>query len=154
MNIDVVKQETVSLAMPIADSGITKTMSKDGKVIVVSIPRIMQKRNGKAQIIAPHGMETTQPQDETLAKLVAKAHKWLRLLESGQFKSIKELAETEDVDNSYLSKVLNLTLLAPDIVQAILDGRQPAIMTWRELRKPFPSLWTEQREKWGIPEPA
>lgn len=53
-------------------------------------------------------------------------------------------------DESYVAKVLRLTLLAPDIIERILDGRQPDVLTWRELIKPFPMLWSEQREKWGI----
>lgn len=133
---------------------VTREFSKNGRTMVVHIPIVLKKWGARKQIIHPPGMDTAPPRDESLAKLVAKAHKWLRLLESGQFQSIKELAEKENVDNSYLSKVLNLTLLAPDIVTAILDGRQPSTMTWRELRKPFPALWTEQRQKWGIPEPA
>ncbi len=129
-------------------------MSKDGRIIVVTIPMVLRRRGGRKLIIAPTGMEAAPPRDETLAKLVAKAHKWLRLLESGQFRSIKELAEKENIDDSYLARVLKLTLLAPDIVTAIIDGTQPDVLTWRELRNPFPSLWTEQRAKWGIPAPA
>lgn len=129
-------------------------LSADGKIIVVTIPWEPKKRGGNKRIIAPAGMAETPPRNETLARLVGKAHRWLKLLESGQYSSIKALAEKEQVDNSYLAKVLNLTLLAPDIVTAIIDGRQPDILTWDELRKPFPMLWSEQRAKWGMPEPV
>ncbi|MBF0126875.1 MAG: hypothetical protein HQM02_06650 [Magnetococcales bacterium] len=55
-------------------------------------------------------------------------------------------------DESYVAKVLRLTLLAPDIIiEAILDDRQPDVMTWRELAKPFPEEWPEHRERWRIP---
>ncbi|MBF0339499.1 MAG: hypothetical protein HQL95_00880 [Magnetococcales bacterium] len=129
-------------------------MSKDGKMIVVTIPMVVKKRGGRKLIIAPPGMEMAPPRDETLARSVAKAHKWLKMLESGQFPSIRALAEQEKVGESYMAKVLRLTLLAPDIVTAIIDGRQPDVLTWRELMKPFPMLWHEQRERWGIPEPV
>ncbi|MBF0147612.1 MAG: hypothetical protein HQL85_15730 [Magnetococcales bacterium] len=129
-------------------------MSRDGKMIVVTIPMVVKKRGGRKLIIAPEGMDAAPPRDETLAKLVAKAHKWLKLLESGQYRSIKALAENEQIDDSYMAKVLRLTLLAPDIVTAIIDGRQPDHLTWEALRKPFPMLWREQRAKWGIPEPG
>ncbi|MBF0421117.1 MAG: hypothetical protein HQL78_13250 [Magnetococcales bacterium] len=125
-------------------------LSRDGKEIIVSIPICLKRRGGRKLIIAPEGTEMPPPRDDTLAKLVVKAHKWLRLFENGKFTSIRAIAEQEKVDESYAAKVLNLTLLAPDIVEAILDDRQPDVMTWRELRKPFPSLWTEQRERWGI----
>ncbi|MBF0285081.1 MAG: hypothetical protein HQL51_11560 [Magnetococcales bacterium] len=85
-----------------------------------------------------------------MARLVAKAHKWLRLLESGKAASIRAIAEQERIDESYVAKVLRLTLLAPDIIEAILDDRQPDVMTWRELRKPFPMEWEQQRDVWGI----
>ena len=132
-------------------------LSKDGTTIVVSIPMVMRRRGGRKLIIAPNGMETAPPaptRDETLARLVSKAHQWLRMIESSKFPSIKALAEHEKMDDSYLAKVLRLTLLAPDIVMAILDGRQPDVLTWRELAKPFPVLWAEQRERWGIPAPV
>lgn len=125
-------------------------MSRDGKMIVVTIPMVLKRRGGRKLIIAPAGMETAPPRDETLAKLVARAHKWLKMLEGGQCGSIRALAEQENLDESYVAKVLRLTLLAPDIIERILDGRQPDVLTWRELIKPFPMLWSEQREKWGF----
>ena len=138
----------------VGPDGTRAEISEDGKTIIVTVPINLKKRGGRKQIVVPPGAETAPPQDESLTKLVAKAHQWLRMLECGQCTSILDLAKRENVDNSYVTKVLRLTLLAPDIVTAIVNRRQPTIMTWRELRKPFPSLWTEQREKWGIPEPA
>ena len=128
------------------------TMSEDGNTIVVSIPVVWRRRGGRKLIIAPDGMEMAPPapRDDTLARLVAKAYHWLRLLESGKVANISELAEREKLDNSYVSRVLRLTLLAPDIVVAILDGRQPDVLTWRELAKGFPVLWEEQRGMWGV----
>ena len=128
-------------------------LSKDETTIIVTIPMVLRRRGGRKLIIAPEGMETTppEPREDILIKLVVKAHSWLKMLESGKVASIKELAEKEKIDGSYLGKVLRLTLLAPDIVSAILDGCQPDVMTWRELSRPFPMLWVEQREKWGMP---
>lgn len=155
MDIKSVKQIVPSPLLPPLPNGGRRELSEDGKTLVVFIPMQLKRSRARTQIILPPEVETLPPPpDETLVRLVAKAHRWLKLLESGQFKTIKALAEKENVDNSYLSKVLRLTLLAPDIVRAILDGRQPAVMTWRELRKPFPLLWTEQRKLWGIPEPS
>ncbi|MEO5332578.1 MAG: hypothetical protein H7839_11185 [Magnetococcus sp. YQC-5] len=129
-------------------------ISRDGKTIVVTIPMVVKKRGGRKLIIAPPGMEDVPLRDETLAKLVARAHKWLKMLESGKFPSIRALAEQEKIGESYMAKVLRLTFLAPDIIERILDGCQPDAMSWRELTKPFPMLWSEQRKKWGIEEPV
>ncbi|MBF0613001.1 MAG: hypothetical protein HQL55_17920 [Magnetococcales bacterium] len=126
-------------------------LSRDGKEIIVTIPMQLRRRGGRKLIIAPDGIEPPPPREETLAKLVARAHRWLKLLESGKVASIRALAEQEKLNESYVSRVLNLTLLAPAIVEMILDGKQPDRMTWRELRKPFPMVWSEQKEKWGLP---
>ncbi|MGE3904657.1 MAG: hypothetical protein AB7F36_01805 [Reyranellaceae bacterium] len=81
-----------------------------------------------------------------MVKAIARAHRWKRLMESGRFASVTELAEAEKINQSYLCRVLRLTLLAPDIVEAILDGRQPAEMTLAALMAPFPVGWPEQVE--------
>ncbi|MBF0127557.1 MAG: hypothetical protein HQM02_10150 [Magnetococcales bacterium] len=129
-------------------------LSKDGSTIIVSIPMQMRKRGGRTLIVAPEGMTLAQPREESLVKLVVRAHHWLKLLKEKKFSSVRELAEHKGIDASYVAKILRLTLLAPDIVTLILDGRQPDCMTWKELRKSFPMLWSEQRKLWGIPEPV
>jgi hypothetical protein len=127
-------------------------MSPDGKIITVTIPMKLGKRGGRKMIIAPDGQQLPPelPVDDSMARLVAKAHVWLKILENGGIGSIKALAEKENLDHSYVAKVLRLTLLSPDIVKLILDNQQPDIMTWRELSRQFPSEWSEQRERWGI----
>ena len=66
------------------------------------------------------------------------------MLEAGAFANVSELATAERINASYLSRVLRLTLLAPEIVEAILDGRQPAEITLALLMKPFPVKWERQ----------
>ncbi|MBF0342247.1 MAG: hypothetical protein HQL95_14975, partial [Magnetococcales bacterium] len=107
-------------------------MSRDGRIIVVTVPIAMRRRGGRTMIIAPEGMAVapTSANDDAVLKLVVRAHHWLRQLENGRFGSIRELAEYEKHDSSYISKILSLTLLAPDIVEAILDRRQPDVLTW------------------------
>ncbi|MBF0148282.1 MAG: hypothetical protein HQL85_19165 [Magnetococcales bacterium] len=126
--------------------------SQDKKEIIVSIPMELKRRGGRKSIIMPDGVDlpSVPARDETLAKLVAKAHLWLRQLESGKVATISELAERENLDNSYVAKVMRLTLLAPDIVVMILDGKQPEAMTWRKLAKGFPMEWPKQRRLWSI----
>ena len=122
----------------------------DGRTLTVRVPLTLRKRGGRKQVVAPEGATWGAPRprvDNTMVKAIARAHRWKRLMESGQFASVTELAEAEKINQSYLCRVLRLTLLAPDIVEAILDGRQPAGLQLDTLLKPFPSVWGKQ---WGF----
>jgi AraC-like DNA-binding protein len=80
-----------------------------------------------------------------LAKALARAHRWQGMLEGGEYGSIEELARAEKINPSYLARVLRLTLLAPEIVECILDGRHdPERITLARLLKPFSAAWGEQ----------
>ena len=72
-----------------------------------------------------------------MVKALARAIRWRKLLETGVFATVEEIAAAEKINASYVGRVLRLTLLAPDIVEAILDGRQPAAMTLAVLMRPF-----------------
>jgi hypothetical protein len=85
-----------------------------------------------------------------MVKALARAFRWKRLLDSGRCASISELATAEKIDRGYLGSILRLTLLAPDIVEAILDGRQPEGLGLPTLLKPFPQEWELQRAKLAI----
>jgi hypothetical protein len=99
----------------------------DGDTLVVRIPMRFQRRGGRKRIVAPDGSElalSAQPQpDGTLVKALARAWRWQKSLDDGRFASVRELAEAERVGLSYISRILRLNLLAPDIVERILDGR-------------------------------
>ena len=83
--------------------------------------------------------------DGTLAKALARAHRWQGMLEGGGSGTIEELARAERINPSYLARVLRLTLLAPEIVECILDGRHdPERITLARLLKPFSAAWGEQ----------
>ncbi len=79
-------------------------------------------------------------------KAPARGFRWRKLLETGVFGTIDEIAAKEKINSSYVSRLLRMTLLAPDIVEAILDGRQPSAMTLAVLMAPFPMVWASQRE--------
>jgi len=89
--------------------------------------------------------------DTTLVKAVARAFRWRRMMETGRFATLNELAAAEKINSSYVSRLLRLTLLVPDIVEAILDGRQPEQMTLPGLMEPFPVEWERQK---GSPLPS
>ena len=82
-----------------------------------------------------------QRPDETLIRALARAHRWKRLLEEGKYGSAAEIADAEKVTRSFVNRLLRLTLLAPEIIEAILDGRQPKVMPLEELTKAIPSEW-------------
>jgi hypothetical protein len=84
--------------------------------------------------------------DSTLLKALARAHRWKSLLETGDPASVTELAQSETINLSYLSRILRLTLLAPDIVEAVLDGRQSPTLQLENMLKPFPVEWQAQRK--------
>lgn len=83
--------------------------------------------------------------DNTLVKALARAFRWKQMLESGEFATIAELAEREGIASSYMTRVLRLTLLAPDIAEAILDGKQGPEVTLARLLEPFAACFEEQR---------
>ena len=121
-------------------------MSDAAQTFTVVIPLRVKPRGGRKAMVMPGVLALERRQDITLIKAVARAFRWRRMLESGQFATIKDLAAAERINSSYVSRVLRLTLLAPDIVEAILDGRQPQGMTLPALMKPFPVEWERQRE--------
>jgi hypothetical protein len=95
--------------------------------LTIRIPIRLQRRGGRKLIMMPEG--ATAParkpsRDETLVKALVRAHRWRRRIENGQAKSITDLAEHEGVTDAYVCRLLPLTCLAPDILEAILDGRQ------------------------------
>src|SRR5512134_3407238 len=122
----------------------------DGRTITVHIAMTWKRRGGRKVIVAPDGRDAWAPAkprpDETLIRALARAHRWKRILEEGRYRSAAEIAEAEGVARSFVNRLLRLTLLAPDIVEAILDGLQPKAMALEELTRAIPSGWEEQRE--------
>ena len=120
--------------------------------ITVRVPVTIRKRGGRRLVVAPDGAPWSPPRariDSTLVKALARAHRWKKMLDVGRYGTVTELAAREKLDRGYLGKILMLTLLAPDIVEAILDGRQPADLGVYVLREGFPVEWGEQRAAIG-----
>jgi hypothetical protein len=94
----------------------------------------------------PEGVTQSRRTDNTLVKALARAFRWKRMLGSGEFATIAELVEREEIAPSYMTRVLRLTLLAPDIVEAILDGKHGLEMALARRLEPFP---LQSAEQWG-----
>ena len=112
--------------------------------VTIHVPFRIVKRGGRKQVRLPDGAETTRGPDNTLVKALARAFRWKRMLESGEYPTIAELAEREWIARSYMTRVLRLTLLAPDIVEAILARGQGADIALARVLEPFPAEWREQ----------
>ena len=115
------------------------------ETMTLHVPFRVVKRGGRKEMRLPDG--TTQPRktDNTLVKALARAFRWKRMLESGEFATIAELAEREGIATSYMTRILRLTQLEPGIIEAVLDGRQNDAVTLARLMDPFPISWIEQK---------
>ncbi|WP_372624701.1 hypothetical protein [Falsiroseomonas sp.] len=123
-------------------------MSEATNTLTVRIPLAVRRRGGARKVMAPAGVLAARARvDITLVKALARAFRWRRMLETGHYATVKELAAAEKINSSYVSRVLRLTLLAPDIVEAILDGRQPEGMTLPRLLDGVPARWTKQTDQ-------
>ena len=124
-------------------------MTEAPQTLTVRVPFSIRKRGGRKLAIAADGSTLAPPRpriDSTLVKALARAHRWNRLLESGRYGSAAELAAAEKINPSYVSRVMRLTLLAPDIVEAIVEGRQADGVEADSLLRPISSDWNKQRE--------
>ena len=128
--------------------------ASDGR-LTLSMPIQLKRRNGRKQITLPVGLAPTQgqtaarrPWDQAVTPLqqaLVRGHRWLALLTSGAVKTLNEIAAQEGVNNSYVSRMVNLTTLAPEIVEAILDDTLPDHLTLFDVAVDPPVLWEEQR---------
>ena len=122
--------------------------SSDGR-LTLSVPIQFKRRAGRKLITLPNG-KPGEPRPWGIAPTalqlaLARGHRWLALLESGKVSSLREIATLEGVDNSYVSRMMNLTVLAPDIVEAILDDTLPDHLTLFDIAVDPPALWEGQR---------
>ena len=122
---------------------------RDDDVVTVHVPMAFRKRGGRKMVVMPDGAPwASRPSvDDAIVKAVVRAFRWQRMLDDGVCGTIKELAERERVNAGYMSRVLRLTLLAPDIVEAILDGRQGPQVTLARLLEPLEVGWENQRRE-------
>jgi hypothetical protein len=117
----------------------------DQPTITVHVPMTFTIRGGRKTILSDAVPAPPQPRiDNALLKALARAHRWRRMIESGEYGSITDLAKAEGVNQSYACRVLRLSLLAPSIVTTILNGRHDSDVMLKQLLKPLPVRWDEQ----------
>jgi hypothetical protein len=115
------------------------------ETVTLHVPFRVVKRGGRKEMHLPDGFRPDRKADNTLVKALARAFRWKRMLESGEFATIAELAEREGIATSYMTRILRLTQLEPGIIEAVLDGRQNDAVTLARLMDPFPISWIEQK---------
>ncbi len=112
-------------------------MSQDGRAgLTTKIPMTFRRRAGKAVIVLPNGERAVERRealiDNAMVKLVARGHRWHRQLFDGTHASIADIAKSENINPSFVSRVLRLAYLSPTLVEAILDGKYPAHLTMKD----------------------
>jgi hypothetical protein len=120
--------------------------------VTVRVPLAIRKRGGRKVVVSPDGSvlptaprHVTTNADPSLLKALGRAFRWKRLLDEGTYASVSDIARSEKLDRTYIGDVLRLTLLAPQLVEAIVEGQQPEGVTLPGLLKPFPVGWLGQK---------
>jgi len=123
------------------------TVSADGQTITVHVPFKFKKRGGRKLVMTPDGAPwAPRPRvDSAVVKALARAFRCRKMLDTGVHATLEDLAKGKGVAPSYVSRILRLTLLAPDIVEVILNGRQPEGLRLEDLLEGFPVEWEAQR---------
>jgi hypothetical protein len=134
-----------------------KIIATDARTVTVQIQWRLKKRGGRKLVLAPDGSPVA-PQgaphiQNAAVKVLIRAFGWRKLLETGAYATLGELALAKGIDPSYLGRVLRLTLLAPDIIEAILDERLPEGVGVETLLKPLPRDWKNQLSLFGVTAP-
>jgi len=117
----------------------------------ITIPFNIRKRGGRKLILTPDGTPSPTPRDRVdsaLLKALARGFRWKKMLEEGDYQTLEEIAKAENINPSYVSRLLRMTLLAPEIVEAILSGRQPPGLTMAKAMQPFSCAWSRQLTTW------
>ena len=118
------------------------------ETVTVHVPFRIVKRGGRKEIQLQPDVPPKHRTDNALVKALARTFRWKRMLDSGTFTSVTEIAAHEKLSFTYISRVVRLSLLAPDIVDAIMAGHQPPTMMLANLLDDVPADWQMQRALW------
>jgi hypothetical protein len=125
-------------------------LSRDGRTMTVHIPITLRHQGGRKQVVTPAGATPwilpPSRVDNAIVKAIVRAHRWREMLESGRYATVRDLAKAESINESYLGRILRLTLLSPTLTEAILEGKQPAALELDDLLKQFTVEWDKQHE--------
>jgi len=112
--------------------------------VTVHVPLKFSVRGGRKTIIGETSHQAPKTRfDDSIAKALARAYRWKQKLDDGTYATVSELAQVERINESYVTRILRLNLLAPDIIEAALDGR--TTLTVQMLSEPISTNWCEQK---------
>lgn len=133
-------------------------VSTDGRTMMVSISISFRRQGGRRKVFTPSHAPAWSPPparvDNTVVKALVRAHRWRSMLEANLYASVRELAKAEKINESYLCRVLRLTLLSPTLTEAILNGQQPEGLDLKRLLKSLPIEWYQQAAAFLANRPA
>jgi uncharacterized protein (DUF58 family) len=123
--------------------------------VAISLPFDVRRRGVESRLVIGGEQPTPPSIDQRLIDTIARAMTLMQRLAGGTTKTTAELAREDGIDDGEISRVLPLAFLAPDIVEAIVQGRQPVALTTRYLKrlKPLPASWADQRRILGFEPP-
>ena len=132
----------------------TLTLTETGN-LQIHIPIHIRRMRGRKMIFAPQALDGDVPDSPSevqaaLVQALSRAFAWSETIESGKFRSVSDLARNLEVDTSYVARILKLTTLAPDIIEAILNGEEPSGLSLTQLIRIFPMDWEQQRALFGF----
>ncbi len=138
----------------------TLVYNDDDKILSITIPVSFRRRQSRKTIVSPTGKniqaiaEIEGPkQDMVFVSALVKAFSWQEKLDAGHYETPKDLAHKEKIEPTHMYRLMRLTLLAPDIIQAIMNGTQPRALTLQNVIRGFPVSWREQRDMFGFSKP-
>lgn len=131
------------------------SLGDDSRSITVRVPIRIRRRGGRKLVLAPDGAKLAAVPihghvDNAMVKAIARAFRWREMLETGTYATIAEIAAAEKINESYVGRVLRLTLLAPEMVEEILGGQKPTGLRLEDLSRPFSVEWREQRDAFRL----
>jgi len=129
---------------------VSAKLSKANRTLIIRVPMPPRRRGARKFVVGPGGIAWTGRRvvvDNTIIKALGRAYRWKAMLEGGHYASMTDLAQAQKINLSYLCRVLRLTLLAPDLTEALLDGRHTCKIQLSDLLRPIPVIWAEQRDK-------
>lgn len=130
------------------------TIQNNDGGVVVNVPLRLKKRSGRRKVILPQAFASDTPicesHQEALVIALARAHRWQKLLDEGKFESISDLAREIGLDVSFAARLMRLTLLSPDIIEAVLMGEEPSGLSLNTLTSRQSAIWSEQRRLLGF----
>jgi hypothetical protein len=121
-----------------------------GRTVTIRVPISIRRRGARKVVLSPEGsaiipLTSGRQVDNAMVKAIARGFRWREMLENGTHATIAEIADAEKINESYVGRVLRLTLLAPVIVEMLVVGKQPAGLQLVRLLRRFPVGWQEQR---------